>query len=216
MRWWTNLDPARRRAVVIAATAAVVAAMASSTTYVSTSAVAAGQPASFDPGTFAAERLPQLTKGLTDKAVPITELAKAVDQDPNAAGRRYGQDLGAGSFAVPVSASGSVSSADGNFALLDVRGLPLGDVVRIPLAAAVNGAPVRDATGLIHYGDFNDQTAYQDVATALRTLLLKKVIEPAALANQVGKKVDVVGAFATGGPKKSYIIQPVSITVAGS
>lgn len=195
--------------------AALVIAMLADTTFLSRTAAAKDAPGSFDAATYAKDRFPKLMKIIEAKAVPITKLAPAVDANVAAAGKKYGQNLGAGSFAFPVRGSGTVTSVDANFAIVKVAGMPAVDVVRIPLSIALNGAPVRDATGTIKYGDFNDQAAYQTVADQLKLVMQKQVIAPAKLSAAKGKKLDVVGAFASGGPAHSFIIQPVTITAGG-
>lgn len=202
--------------VLLAVLAAVLlVAMFADTTFLSRTAAAKDTPGAFDAANYAKDRFPKLTKLIGAKAVDITKLAPAVEANLAAAGKKYGQNLGAGSFAFPVRASGTVTSVDANFAVVKVAGMPAADVVRIPLGIALNGAPVRDATGTINYGNFNDQTAYQTVADQLKLVMQTQVIAPAKLAAAKGKKLDVVGAFASGGPAHSFIIQPVTITAGG-
>jgi predicted lipoprotein len=199
--------------VVAVVAAALIAGMVLNTKFVSSTASASGQPGAFSPTSYAAKKWPELVQRISDKAVDLTVLAPVADGDPTAAGKQYGQDLGAGSFAFPVKATGTVSAADANFITLSVPGMPEGDVVRIPVGLALNGAPIRDATGTIKYGDFSDQTDYQDVANALKDISAKQVIAKANPNSLNGKQITVIGATATGGPPKAYSINPVKIEV---
>ena len=206
---------ARRRTVVVIGVAVVLlAAMLVSTRYYTPAQVRAFNPPAFEASVYVEKNFPDITANLTAKATPIATLAPAVDTDPAAAGKQYGVDQGGGNFAFPTSAKGTVESVDENFAVLKVDGVPEGDTVRVPLGAALNGTPVRDADGLA-FGDFPGQTDYQNVANELKLTMQSKVLQPADLANEQGQQVSVVGAYATGGPPNSFIIQPVSIE-AGS
>ena len=204
----------RRSAVVIGAAVVLLAAMLVSTRYYTPAQVRAFNPPAFEAGAYVEQNFPKITANLTDEATSIATLAPAVDADPAAAGEQYGVDQGSGAFAFPVSAQGTVASVDANFAVLTVDGVPEGDTVRIPLGAALNGTPVRDADGLA-FGDFPGQTDYQNVANELKLTMQSQVLQPADLAGKQGRQVSVVGAYASGGPPNSFIIQPVSIE-AGS
>lgn len=204
--------PARQLGVAAAGAAALVA-MVLDTTFVSPDEAAAARPAVFSAEEFVDESFPDVVTSLTQMATDITELAPAVAADPAAAGKEYGTDVGSGKFAYAVTATGTVTEVDADFAVLQVPGLPPEVTVRIPLGAAVSGTPVRDAPGTITFSDFVGQTDFQSVANQLKIKIQSDVlstIEPTSLA---GQEVTVVGAWATGGPPSSFIIQPVSIEV---
>jgi len=181
------------------------------TKFLSLKSSAAVGPATFNAATYARNNFPKVRKLIADHAVDITKLAPLVDRNLPAAGKRYGQSLGAGNFAFCVKARGRVRSVDSDFAIVKVAGLPAKDVVRIPLAYALNGSPVRDCTGTIAFGDFTDQTDYQDVSDEFKLIIQRQVIAPAKLRRAIGATVAVVGGFASGGPPHSFIIQPVAI-----
>lgn len=207
-------SPQRKRAIIAAVWVVLIIAMFVGTKFKSADAVAAGQPAAFNATTYANKKWPDLVQKIDSKAVDIATLAPAVDANLADAGKKYGQDLGAGSYAFPVKATGTVAAVDDNFMTLTVAGMPATDMVRIPLGMALSGSPIRDATGTIHYGDFTDQTDYQDVANALKTLSQKQVLAKITPASLKGKQITVVGAVGSGGPPHSYLIDPVKIEVA--
>lgn len=191
---------------------ALFAAMALGTTFKSVTAGASG-PAAFDATVFAQQKWPGLVTELEQKAVDVATLAAAVDANLTDAGKKYGQDLGANSYAFAVTATGTVTAVDENFITLSVADMPAGDAVRIPLGMAVNGLAIRDATGTIHFGDFTNQSDYQDVANAFQALSRTDVIGNITPGDLKGKRVTVVGAFTSGGPAHSYSISPVKIEV---
>ena len=87
--------------------------------------------------------------------------------------------------------------------------------MRIPLGSALSGTPVRDALGIISFGDVPDQIAFQSVSQELKALMKSKVVEPANPGSLKGKTVTVYGAWASESPKTSFVVQPVQIE-AGS
>jgi predicted lipoprotein len=168
-------------------------------------------PAAFNAKTYVQTNFPKIRSTLTEKATDIVVLAPAVDKDPAAAAKKYGTDVGSGKYAFPVKATGTVKEVDENFMLVAVPGVPAGDKVRIPLGFAITGTPVRDATGGMTFSDFSGQTDYQSVANELKVKIRADVTSKLDPPSLKGKKVTVVGAYSTGGPPSSFIIQPVSI-----
>lgn len=199
---------------VVVAAVVLVVAMVADTKFLTSAESAAKQPVRFSAKTYAAKTFPRLAVEIGQKATDITVLAPAADRNLAAAGGRYGNDLGAGQFAFPVKASGKVTQADADFLVLSVPGLPAKDTVRIPLAMAINGIPVRDATGSVKFGDFTDQSDYQSVANEFGLIIATSILAPLHPASLKGKSITVVGAWGSGGPPNSYILQPVSIKVA--
>jgi predicted lipoprotein len=207
-------SPQRKRTIIAVVWLALIIAMFLGTKFQSMAAAAKDQPAAFNATSYAKQKWPDLVQRIGSKAVDVTTLAAAVDANLPDAGKKYGQDLGAGSYAFAVKATGTVAAVDDNFMTLAVSGMPPQDAVRIPLGMALSGSPIRDATGMIHYGDFTDQTGYQDVANALKTLAQQEVLAKVTPSSLKGKQITVVGAFASGGPPNSYLIDPVKIEVA--
>jgi predicted lipoprotein len=171
-------------------------------------------PPPFNVQTWAKKQFPVVAAKVSSDATDVTELAPAIDKDLAAAGKQYGHDLGSGQYSFAVKATGTAKKVDADFVLLDVKGVPGGTEVRIPLGAALNGTPVRDCTGTIAYGDFADQTEYQNAANQFKTRMQQDVLAKLDAKRLEGKKVTVEGGWNTGGPPKSYIIQPTRIEVA--
>lgn len=190
----------------------LLAAMLFSTKFLTAAEVEAITPKPFNAAEFVATNYDKALATVTDKGTDLTTLAPAVLADKAAAAEQYhGVNLGAGSYAFPVKATGTVKSADANFIILDVANMPPGSTVRIPVGAALNGTPVRDAAGY-KFADFPGQTQYQQVANEFKTKMAADVLstlDPAALT---GKTLTVVGAYSLPGAANSYIIQPMQVT----
>ncbi len=209
-----------KRGIVIALGVALVVAMGLSTTVKTAeegAAVASGlNPAkNFSAAEFAAKIFPEIQSALPAKAVDIAILAPEVATDVAAAGTKYGQDLGAGSYAVPVKVAGTVASVDDKFITITVDGMPAGTTVVVPVGTVLNGGPIRDALGNVQFGDVPDQIAFQSVAQEIKALVKTQVLEPANPSSLNGKAITVYGAWKSGGPKATFIVQPTSIE-AGS
>lgn len=200
-----------RRIVSAVALAALVAAMGFSTEWLTPEEAEAINPPAFVVADYVDENFAEWSQAITESAVDIADLAPAVEKDLAAAGAEYGQDLGSNAFAFPVQATGTVQEVDASFALLDIPGLPKQFEVRIALGSAMQGAAVRDAIGTVKYGDFRDQTAFQSVANQIKIKVQADVLSAAQADLEKSRQVTVVGAWATGGPPNSFIIQPVSI-----
>ena len=168
----------------------------------------------FDPAAKAAELFTTIQAELPNKATDLVVLAPEVGKDLTAAGAQYGQDLGAGSYAFPVKVVGTVSKVDDRFLTLTVDGMGPDQKVVVPLAQAVNGGAVRDALGIIKFGDVPDQIAYQSVAAEMGKILKEQVIAPANVSSLADKSVTVYGAWQNGGPSGTWLIQPVQIEAA--
>ncbi|MGI5493749.1 DUF2291 family protein [Microtetraspora malaysiensis] len=193
--------------------AALVVAAALDTKFLSPQQVADLNPPPFSAESYAADKFPKVTAMVKEKAVDLTVLAAAVESDQGAAGKQYGQDLGTGNFAFSVKATGTVEEVADNFILLAVRDVPKDTVVRIAAGPTLSGTPVRDATGTIKFGDFTDQTDYQSVANQFKLQMQQTVLAKLDTSSLKGKQVAVYGAWSTGGPPKSFLVQPVDIEV---
>ncbi len=200
-----------KNVVAALAGALVLVAMFLSTKVVSPTEEAKLNPPPFNAATYAAAEFPKHATDIAAKAVDIATLIPAVSADAKAAGTQYGTDSGSGNYTFPVKATATVTSVDENFITLEspVKGAK----VLIPRGVALSGTPVRDALGDITFGDFVDQTDFQQVANEFKLLMEKNVLGKVDAAGLQGKTVSVVGAWSTGGAADTYIIQPVTLEV---
>ncbi len=202
-----------RRAVYAALAVALVGAIVLSTEWLTPEEVEAINPPAFVAEDFAAETFPEQAQALREGATDITVLAPAIAEDLPGAAAEHGVDLGSGAFAFPVRANGTAAEVDADYILLDVPGLDRRYEVRIALGSAVSGSPVRDATGTLRFGDFPDQTSYQSVANQYKIRIREDVLASVDTEGLAGTEVTVYGAWGTGGPPDSFVIQPVAIEV---
>lgn len=209
------LSRVKRRSLVLAAGLVVLlVAMVVSTRFVTPEEAQALRPQVFEAKSYVAENFEKIARTLQEKGTDLGTLAPAVDADAAAAGKQYGIDVGSGKFAFPVTVTGTVASVDAGFLELTVAGVPADDTVRVPVANAVSGTPIRDATGFMTFSDFPGQTDFQNVANEIKVKVLADVVGKLDPASLQGKQVTVVGAYSTGGPKSSFLVQPVSVQVA--
>lgn len=205
--------PRTRRLVLVAALVLLLVAMVLNTKFLTPGEASALNPAAFNAKTYVATNFDKIKDTLATKGTDIAQVAAAVDKDLAAAGAQFGVDVGSGKFAFPVKAAGTVAAVDANFMEITVPGVPEGDTIRIPLGAAVSGTPIRDATGDMTFSDFSGQTDFQSVANELKVKVRADVLGKLDTASLKGKQVTVIGAYSSGGPANSFIIQPVSIEV---
>ena len=125
----------------------------------------------------------------------------------------FGVESGTNKFVFAVRVTGVVAEVDDRFIIVDIAEMADADV-RIPLSTALNGAPIRDVTDTVSFGDFANQTEYQQVANEYKLTVQELVLEPLDLDALGGSTIEVVGAWTTGGPPDTYIIHPVRIEVA--
>lgn len=207
------------RGIGIAIAAVIGIAIIATTTYTTVeqgAAVAAGlnPDKSFDPAAKAAELFPQIQAGLPEKAVDMSTFLADATANREEAAKKFGVDLGAGSYAVPLVVKGKVIEADDKFLTLEVAGASADVPVRIPLSSALNGGPVRDALGIISFGDVPDQIAFQSLAQELKALMKSQVVDQTDTGALTGKDVVIYGAWASQSPESSWVVQPVVIEAA--
>ena len=197
-----------RRGISLGAVAVLVAAMIASTTFVNESEMAAFGAADFSAEEFADQFVIDMRQLMEETAVEVHVLAEAIRDDPDEAGERYGNDIGSGRYGFAVEAIGTAVEVDDLFARLEIHPDPDLDV-RLPLSTTLNGTPIRDAMGVISFGDFRDQTQYQSVAHEIKVRVEEDVISPLDLEMLEGREVRVVGAWLSNGPPDTFVIQPV-------
>jgi predicted lipoprotein len=182
----------------------VVVALALDTTTRSDSAprVAAGGRVAFDPEAYGAKTYPKVVAAIDKRAVALPELAAALADDPDAAGKRYGVRQGSSPFNFAVSGEGVAGKADGSLLPVKVKGVKDADV-QLQIGPAINGTALRDAVGFINFNQFVNQVDYADAGTALNNEVKAKVLKDAG--DLEGRTVRFTGAFT--------LLVPTAITV---
>jgi predicted lipoprotein len=202
----------RTRWITGAAVVALVAAMALSTEYQSVESASAAAPKKFDPAAFGAENYEAKVVPIIQKsAVELPVLLKALNDDKDAAGAKYGKRQGTSPYNFAVKGTGVAGEARSGLLPVTVEGLPGDTRVSIQIGPAVNGTALRDAAGYITFGQFVNQVEYADAATALNNQMRQKLLNGLDAAAMKGKKISFTGAFSLLTPQ-TVTITPVAIS----
>ena len=198
----------KRLGIPLGGVAVLVGAMLADTTFVNEGEVGSFVAAEFSAEEYTDQLLVDLTQLMEETAVEAHVLAEAMREDPEQAGEQYGNDIGSNRYGFAIEALGTAVEVDESFARIELHADPDVDV-RLPLSTALNGTPIRDALGVVSFGDFRDQTQYQAVANEIRSRVEEDVIGPLDLEGLEGREIRVVGAWLSNGPPDTFVIHPV-------
>ncbi|WP_024287351.1 DUF2291 family protein [Cellulomonas sp. KRMCY2] len=206
----------RPRAIGGVLTVAVLAAAVASTTFVPTGsqAVAADTAVEFAELNYGTVVVPTIV----DAAQPAADLLTAIVADPDAAGEEFGSREDATKpYSFAVEATGIVTEGEFGEVGLDVAGLPAGLTLGVAIPPLGSSTAVRDAGADLSFGDFVNQTEYQNVAIELNKKVVETVFPELDLASMIGQEITVVGAFTwvsdTGGDIDHVSVVPVQVEV---
>lgn len=169
---------------------------------------AAGED-SFDKKTYGPKNFPKIQKGVSDRAVDASTLAKAIKDDSDAAAKKYATKSSGGPV-YSVSLTGKVGKDDAGIYEVKAKGVPKDLQVRVQTGPAINGTELRDATGKIQFGQFTNQIEFQDAASTLNKEMKKKVLNDVDTKHLSGKTISVTGAFTLVNPD-AWLITPVEL-----
>lgn len=172
---------------------------------------AAFDAASYAKGAYSKTVLPYITANAVDLSTLLADLST----DAAAAEKKYGHDAGAGSqFSFPITTTAVAGKVENGLLPLTLATPPAKFTVFMQIGPAINGTALRDVTGKIAFGQFQNQIDYQDAALALnaeaKSLVLDK-LDPTTLD---GKKLTIVGAFQASVNPGFVAIVPTKVTVA--
>jgi predicted lipoprotein len=204
-----------RKGLVGLLAAGVLAAIAATTTTVAADdegATGVGRE-SFDAIGYATERYEsEVVPTIKDNAVEITELLPALISDPEATGKAYGHRSGVSSpFSYAVTGSGVAGAVDGTRLPVAIEGLPDDVEVVVQIGPAITGTALRDATGLIGFGDFVNQMEYADASTELNNRVKEAVLADFDAAAAEGQTVTFTGALTYGSNTALLQVTPVEL-----
>ena len=210
-----GLSPTARRVVVAAIVVVVLVVMAVSTRYVPRGSTVGAGPQAFSAAAYGKKQFPVQQKAIAAKAVDAAALGAAVTKDQTAAAEQYGTPVNGGaSTEVPVKFSGVVGKVPAaGYTPVKVDGLPAGTAVNVQLGPAINGTDLRDATGKIQLGQFENQIQFQDAGDAINAQL-KTLLTKAGAPDLEGKTVQVTGVFSLVNPKV-WNVTPSDLSVQG-
>lgn len=203
--------PDMRLAVGSGAVLILLAAMAVDTKVVKIGSAEDVQAGIFSAAAYGKAQFSKVQSAIEGRAVDAVELAAALDKDQAAAEARYGVPAPAGPE-YSVKFTGRVGKQD--FGVYDVAipGVPETIHVSVQTGPAINGTDLRDATGLIKFGDFRNQIDYQNAGSALNNEMKQAVLSEIGAADLTGKTISVVGAFTLSDPAE-WVVTPVKLTV---
>ena len=208
-----GLSKTTKRVILAAVVVLVLLLMVLNTKFVPKGSTLGQGPRAFDPAAYGAKQFPIQQKFIVDHAVPATELARAVKKDQTAAAQKYGLPSSDGvTVEVPVTFTGRVGKVPAaGYTPVAVSGLPAAIKVAVQLGPAITGTDLRDATGKIQLGDFENQIQYQNAGTAINTEL-KKVLKQAGAPDLQGKTITVTGVFSLVNPAQ-WNVTPATVKV---
>lgn len=169
----------------------------------------AATPANFAKQHFSADIVPAIEK----RAVPLAKVSKALDKDPKAAAKKFGVTEGTSAPVYSVTFTGKAGKVDSTGRMkVAVDGLAKGAAAYVQMGPAINGTAIRDASGTVHFPQFKNQIAYQNVGAQLNKQVKKKVLAKVDAKKLAGKTVTMTGAFQFVNPA-AFMIVPVKIKV---
>ncbi len=200
-----------RLAVGSGAVLVLLAAMVVDTKVVKIGSTEDVQAGIFSAATYGKAQFPKMQSAIESRAVDAAVLAAALAKDQAAAETQYGVPAPAGPE-YSVKFTGKVGKQD--FGVYDVAipGVPETIHVGVQTGPAINGTDLRDATGLIKFGDFSNQIDYQNAGSALNNEMKKEVLSKIDGSDLTGKMISVVGAFELSDPAE-WVVTPVKLTV---
>ncbi len=203
--------PDMRFAVGSGAVLVLLAAMAVDTKVVKIGSAEDVQAGVFSAAMYGKARFPKMQSAIESRAVDAAVLAEALAKDQTAAEAQYGVPAPAGPE-YSVKFTGKVGQQD--FGVYDVAipGVPKTIRISVQTGPAINGTDLRDATGLIKFGDFSNQIDYQNAGSALNNAMKQEVLSKIDAADLTGKTISVVGAFTLSDPAE-WVVTPVKLAV---
>lgn len=210
------MTPKTRKLIGPLLAAALIVLIAVSTTYVSGANVNLldkGVKAKADSAAFANEYFDaKIVPYILDNAYDLKELDAAIVADPQAAGAKYGKrDGDNAAYSVATKFNAVAGELKGDLLVLEVEGIDT--LVYLQVGPALNGTAIRDVSGLVNFGMFDNQLAYQDAGTKLNDKVRDNVLSKIDKTTLTGKTLNITGAFSLFNPKQ-YSIVPIAIEVA--
>lgn len=144
-------------------------------------------------------------------AVDLAELDAAIIADPDAAGDMYGnRDGDNAAYSVPTKFTAVAGELKGDVLVLEIEGVST--TVYLQIGPALNGTALRDVTGQVRFGDFENQLAYQDIGTKFNDKVREGVLSTVDKTTLTGKTLNIIGAFSLFNPSQ-FMIVPISLEV---
>lgn len=142
---------------------------------------------------------PKLLPSIINSAVDARELLNTIAASPVEAINRYGRrDSGGPSYFI-VKGKGQVIALDTRsrvgFALVDIAPYDRKPDLSIQIGPVLRGTSLRDATGVIRFGDFLNQLQFADSSREINSRVLKSVLDPIDKTTLKGRVISFTGAL---------------------
>ena len=151
-------------------------------------------PAAYVDGVWAS----QVQPAIVENSVDLPTVLNAIEADLEAGGNEHGIFVG-GAYNFMVKGRGTISevlteSRNGTV-VVDLEGYDGPGKIIVQVGPLIRGNSVRDATGLIEFGEFKEQTEFGQVSKEINKRVAADVLGDVDLANLMGKTVDFDGTF---------------------
>ena len=205
------VKPNMKLALASGAAIILLAVMALDTKVVRIGSAADVAPGTFSPPAYGRTEFPKVQAAVESRAVDAATLAAAIARDQAAAEKQYGVAADAGSeFSVRF--KGKAGNQDSGVYDVAVPGVPDSVHISVQTGPAITGTDLRDATGTITFGQFNNQIDYQNAGSALNKEMKQQVVSRIDAAHLSGKMLSIVGVFQLTDPG-SWVVTPVKVDV---
>ena len=165
----------------------------------------------FSAATYGKSEFPKVQAAVESRAVDAATFATALGKDQAAAEKQYGVPADAGAE-ISIKFTGQAGKQDSGVYDVTVPGIPDTRHITLQTGPAITGTDLRDATGLITFGQFKNQIDYQNAGSALNMEMKKQVIAKIDAANLTGKTISVIGVFQLTDPD-NWQVTPVKLDV---
>lgn len=153
------------------------------------------------------------------RATALDTVLQAVAQDPDKAGKAYGQRAGEGNpWTYEIKGEGKILAVDVDsrhgIVTLEVQTSSGARKLDLQVGPVVFGTALRDALPFIHFGDFVNQIQYAQVSRALNDRAVKNVRDSFDFKDATGKSVVFQAAAVLSGTGSIITATPVLIQAA--
>jgi predicted lipoprotein len=202
------------RVIGAAVTVVVIGAAIADTTFVAAGSQAAAADTAVEYVELNFDSV--VVPAITENAQPLPDLVDALLADPDAAGEEFGtREDETKPYSFATTATGTLTEGRFGEVGLEVPGVGSEVTVGVAIPPLGSATAIRDAGTDLTFGDFVNQTEYQNVAIELNTRIVETVYADLDLPSMIGQDVTVTGAFTwvsnTGGPVDHVTIVPVDI-----
>jgi predicted lipoprotein len=155
------------------------------------------------------------------KAVDASVLLPEIKANPEAAGQKYGRREATNPFNYMIKGSGKVTQVNtesrAGTMTVEIGNGGSHETINLQVGPVVIGTALRDATGLVSFNQFTNQTDYAGVSKEMNLRAIKDALAGRDPASFAGKTIQFFGTF-TFDPKSTSPIRvtPVKLEIVNS